>query len=504
MNAYPFYSRPVQGLTQGSPRAAAMPLKQKLGSLLARVRADKPRIATLHTESTPGLGGNHHSPPVDERNTHTDHEKPVSLPSPPHQSLAAATAFTDRFKDCGLIAEGGNGVVHACEDLRLGKLVAVKTLSRSSTPLPREVLTLQQLGDHPNIVRCFDVLDDPADPWKQKIIFELCEMDLVDYWETQWPEGTDVPEMFLWHVLKQVGAALAHVHGRGVVHGDLKPPNVLLVPEKPWPRLILTDFGAARIDPPTSVPRCHMGTYGWHPPEINVYGPANDMWGLGCVVHWLALGHEPTSNRDLGPQNADEWFANERRHVPAHTPSPECFKQYCLWHAQHFPVPERIDRFTKYASIQRSKLMNYFMMRSLEMRFWSRITAFELNRFMSVLYDFVQGITEMGKEGVLEHFDEGRSETWECIKAVSDSDIFFQIFTACHSWSHYVKNDRLIGLAKPLLDIMDSADFAKAHKLLGRPMIRGPPAIQELETQLGDMLKDVGPAAQDDSNRENL
>ncbi|HEX5580059.1 MAG TPA: serine/threonine-protein kinase [Gemmatimonadaceae bacterium] len=99
-------------------------------------------------------------------------------------------------------------------------------------------------------------------------------------------------------VLGELATALAHVHAQGVVHGDLKPENVLLQ----HGRAILADFGAARLArlaAPTSgpTPSPAMGTPLYMSPEQAAgdphLGPRSDVYSFGVLAFELLTGRPP-------------------------------------------------------------------------------------------------------------------------------------------------------------------------------------------------------------------
>jgi Protein kinase domain len=105
-----------------------------------------------------------------------------------------------------------------------------------------------------------------------------------------------------WTVLKLtagVAEALQAIHGVGVVHRDLKPSNVLLAPD--GPRVI--DFGIARAADATSLTRTGMrvGSPQFMAPE-QIAGqpatPATDIFGLGALAAYAALGRAPFGDTD--------------------------------------------------------------------------------------------------------------------------------------------------------------------------------------------------------------
>lgn len=103
--------------------------------------------------------------------------------------------------------------------------------------------------------------------------------------------------------LRTIGVGLAEalltIHGAGVVHGDLKPGNVLLTPEGPW----VTDVGLARAAAATPLTRhgALVGTLGYLAPEQVVdvrTEPASDVFALGAVLLLAATWRRPFGEGD--------------------------------------------------------------------------------------------------------------------------------------------------------------------------------------------------------------
>ncbi len=108
---------------------------------------------------------------------------------------------------------------------------------------------------------------------------------------------------------EQVAWALAHLHGRGLVHLDLKPGNMLLRDGRP----VIVDLGLAR--PIGTRARTRLrGTVGYHAPEQlagDVAAATMDMYTLGIVLCELVLGHRrvdsgPVSGGVMGSAGFDE------------------------------------------------------------------------------------------------------------------------------------------------------------------------------------------------------
>jgi hypothetical protein len=226
--------------------------------------------------------------------------------------LSVGQIIADRYEVCGVLGQGGMGVVYRCRD-RGGELVAVKRTvlpaSRAQEHLQWFVAEAQALAslDHENIVRArdFGQLRDGT---------PYLVMDLVEGSSLQ-QVTADTPSFpLLWVLIDQVLAALAHAHARGVVHGDLKPTNILVDADpRGRPRVRLFDFGLAkrrraRLDPrlgqksAPSHPPPSAGTPGYMAPE-QILGRTSDICGgtdlyaLGCILYRALAGHAPFGDK---------------------------------------------------------------------------------------------------------------------------------------------------------------------------------------------------------------
>jgi serine/threonine protein kinase len=144
----------------------------------------------------------------------------------------------------------------------------------------RREATLHQAASHPGLVRMIDVAADHA--W---MALELVDGPTLDVWAQR------APIEALIDLALELLDALEHLHGRGVVHGDIKPANVV-VDSDDHPRLL--DLGVAvaegtRLDG-------FRGTLGFAAPELLRGDPptrATDLYGLGALLYSCITGRTP-------------------------------------------------------------------------------------------------------------------------------------------------------------------------------------------------------------------
>ena len=180
---------------------------------------------------------------------------------------------------------------------------------QSNKQAQREADILLRLA-HPNIVRCFGV---SGTTW---LLMEYLEGPSLHHVAKSRPKRqlgiSDAMRISIY-----VGAALSHVHERGLLHLDVKPSNVVIVRARP----ILCDFGIARWQ---SAPRpsAVRGTEGYMAPEVCLQQeitPAADVFGLGVTIYELLTGKMPFPEKVDGkpyPQISRR-PASIRRHRPA-------------------------------------------------------------------------------------------------------------------------------------------------------------------------------------------
>jgi tRNA A-37 threonylcarbamoyl transferase component Bud32 len=195
----------------------------------------------------------------------------------------------DRYTLEGILGRGASSVVYRATDARTGRAVAVKTLNPELVTRPglrerlrEEAAVLQQLS-HPNIVGVVDYIESEDAVWLVTEAVEGASLRTLLIHAHQLE-----PEPAL-AIFAGMLAGLAHAHERGLVHGDLKPENVL-VEASGTARLV--DFGqAVRTGHATT-----GGTAAYMSPEAvrgDAIGPASDLYSVGAVLYETLTGRPP-------------------------------------------------------------------------------------------------------------------------------------------------------------------------------------------------------------------
>jgi serine/threonine-protein kinase len=207
----------------------------------------------------------------------------------------------DRYRLLHELGRGGMGVVWRAHDERLGRDVAVKIVhdwvaadAELRRHFEREAAALARL-QHPHVVRLYDVAESDG---RTLLVMELVDGESLE----QLVAGRKLPWQEARRVAAPVAAALAYAHGRGVVHRDLTPANVLV--ERATGRVVVSDFGLARLaraDRATPVSSVLAGTPEYWSPEQAAGRPsdaATDLYALGCLLYRLLTGRLPFEGED--------------------------------------------------------------------------------------------------------------------------------------------------------------------------------------------------------------
>lgn len=198
-----------------------------------------------------------------------------------------------------MISRGGMGVVYRVTNVALNRIYALKVIAPELAQddefrqrFMREMRIAASLH-HPNVVGIHYAGDNKG------LLFFV--MDYVN--------GTDLREILVQHgaldptravdLLERLASALDAAHGRGLVHRDVKPANILISVQEGEEHAYLTDFGLAKkADTVTGLTAkgIMVGTVDYMAPE-QVTGAhtdaRTDIYALGCVVYQMLTGDVP-------------------------------------------------------------------------------------------------------------------------------------------------------------------------------------------------------------------
>ncbi len=192
-----------------------------------------------------------------------------------------------RYQILEKIGAGSFATVYRARDVELGREVAIKQLHQQFLEDPRQLarywLEAQLLASlhHPNIVTIFDVDRDRG--W---LIMELMQGNLAERLNGK-PMDLRALRATLAHSLR----ALKYLHEQGVIHGDIKPGNMMIDARK---RVKIGDFGLARRAS-NDEGSLLKGSTKYMAPEMvsddfGDVGPASDLYSLGFSAYSLLCG----------------------------------------------------------------------------------------------------------------------------------------------------------------------------------------------------------------------
>ncbi len=207
------------------------------------------------------------------------------------------------FEIVKVIGRGGMGVVYLANDTKLGRSVAIKSMSAdlaiAKTRFRREATLLASLN-HPNIA----------------VIHEIIEEEELGYLILEYVPGDTLAQRIARKPLKlqetlsisrQIAEAVSAAHDKGIIHRDLKPGNIKITPDG---RVKVLDFGLAK---PTSEEDASqdstitqagsvIGTPAYMSPEQIRGEPIDrrtDIWSFGCVLYEMLTGKRPFEGKTI-------------------------------------------------------------------------------------------------------------------------------------------------------------------------------------------------------------
>jgi serine/threonine-protein kinase len=222
----------------------------------------------------------------------------------PRPSLGVGDVVAGRFRLTAEIGEGGMGRVFEAEDGLHDRQAAVKVISRRlardlefRARFEREAKAAER-ANHPHVL---PVWDYGAEGENLYMATPLCDADLAALLEDVGP--LEPPAAL--RLIEQIAWALDWAHGRGVVHRDVKPENILVVRGPREAHAYLADFGMARVassatltqaGAPIGLSPAYAAPEQWLGETV---GPATDQYALAATLYACLCGRPPFGIRTV-------------------------------------------------------------------------------------------------------------------------------------------------------------------------------------------------------------
>ncbi len=219
-------------------------------------------------------------------------------------NLTGVIVGAGRYRLLEPIAEGGFGRTYKAEHLGLGGLVCIKHCAKISADhaaiLKAEAKTVFGLRHFAiPAVHDFFLMDDGSAALVMDYIPGPTLMQIIE------KSGRLIPEHVAW-ITERVLRALLYLHQHGVLHGDLKPQNVIVQPKMHM--AVIIDYGLSQVKPTrTSAPLGYTPVFA--PPE-EIAGkplvPESDLYSLGMTMIYALSGSLEMVHEKKIPQDTPE------------------------------------------------------------------------------------------------------------------------------------------------------------------------------------------------------
>lgn len=210
--------------------------------------------------------------------------------------MPAPKNIADRYEVLGTLGEGGMGVVYRAHDAVIHREVAVKTIrdtpSQTALELFRKECSVLAALSHPNIVEIFDVGDFEEERVRRPyFVMPLLRGETLGQLIRNSSQRLTLERSV--EIILQTCRGLQAAHERGLVHRDLKPNNIFVLPDD---SVKIIDFGVAHMADLGATMTVKGGTLLYMAPEQIEMKPASsssDIFSLGVVFYETLTGRRP-------------------------------------------------------------------------------------------------------------------------------------------------------------------------------------------------------------------
>ncbi|MBI3830723.1 MAG: serine/threonine protein kinase [Planctomycetes bacterium] len=202
------------------------------------------------------------------------------------------------------LAQGGTAAVYRAVQDGGGAELVVKLVERARPDYLeqrarlRHEASLSLRANHPGIVRTYSSGEIDEGCYAVQELLRGVPLHRVLREECSPGKGLERSRALM--LAADLAAAAAHLHAHGIVHADLKPPNVMLCGDRP----VLCDLGLAVLEGETRPGGAVMGSPSYIAPETGPGVPINrrvDVWALGVILFELLAGAKPFGLRGDAP-----------------------------------------------------------------------------------------------------------------------------------------------------------------------------------------------------------
>lgn len=190
------------------------------------------------------------------------------------------------------IGKGAFSIVREGVNKTTGKKVAIKSIRAKfikNKLLMREIEIMKKVGNHPNILKLFEVFET------KQYLYLVLELVTGGELFDQIVARGEYSEKDASNIVRQIISAVAHLHDNGIAHRDLKPQN-LLCAGVDGDDIRMADFGLSKMFDNGEYLETCCGSPEYVAPEVlecKPYDKACDLWSVGVITYVLLTGCFP-------------------------------------------------------------------------------------------------------------------------------------------------------------------------------------------------------------------